>query len=89
MSEKQDIRIQCIEKGCDQVRLFSVKDQEFYAEKGFTPPKRCRTHSQQARRAHESRSEENQQDKREGWNNDRGRGPRFPGHESDASMLAD
>jgi len=27
---------------CDQNFTFTVGEQEFYADKGFTPPKRCR-----------------------------------------------
>ena len=28
-------------KDCKKVFRFSIEDQEFYAEKHFTPPKRC------------------------------------------------
>lgn len=67
MSEKQDIKIGCTEKDCTEVRIFTVRDQEFYAKKGFAPPKRCRTHSQQRRIMHQAREEENEEEQRQGW----------------------
>lgn len=39
--EKQDKTIKCVDCGAEF--LFTVRDQEFYAEKGFTnEPKRCK-----------------------------------------------
>ena len=39
--EKQDKKITCVDCGAEF--LFTVRDQEFYAEKGFTnEPKRCK-----------------------------------------------
>lgn len=39
--EKQDKTITCVDCGAEFV--FTVRDQEFYAEKGFTnEPKRCK-----------------------------------------------
>ncbi len=39
--EKQDKKITCVD--CGTEFLFTVRDQEFYAEKGFTnEPKRCK-----------------------------------------------
>lgn len=39
--EKQDKKITCVDCGAEFV--FTVRDQEFYAEKGFTnEPKRCK-----------------------------------------------
>lgn len=49
MSDYQDKEITCVD-GNDHTFLWKAKDQAFYAEKGFTPPKRCREHAQ-ARRA--------------------------------------
>lgn len=39
--EKQDKKITCVDCGAEF--LFTVRDQEFYAEKGFNnEPKRCK-----------------------------------------------
>jgi CxxC-x17-CxxC domain-containing protein len=35
----QEIYLQCAD--CNQEFLFSVEEQEFYQQKGFTQPKRC------------------------------------------------
>jgi len=35
----QEITLQCAD--CNQEFLFSVEEQEFYQQKGFTQPKRC------------------------------------------------
>lgn len=35
----EDKELQCVE--CSATYVFSAGDQEFFAEKGFTPPKRC------------------------------------------------
>jgi N-acetylglutamate synthase-like GNAT family acetyltransferase len=35
-----DIDIQCID--CKQPFVFTLKEQQFFKEKGFTSPKRCR-----------------------------------------------
>ncbi len=41
MEEKKDKTIKCVDCGAEFV--FTVRDQEFYAEKGFTnEPKRCK-----------------------------------------------
>lgn len=41
MSENyQDVRIKC--QDCGTEFIFSVAEQKWYEEKGFTPPKRCR-----------------------------------------------
>ena len=81
MSEKKDIEIQCAEKGCTEVRIFTVRDQEFYQRKGFTPPKRCKFHSQQRRQAHLAKEEEGQQEQRDNWQGE--------DRQSDASMLGE
>lgn len=39
--EKQDITLTCIEASCKKPFIFRVKDQLFYEEQNFTPPKRC------------------------------------------------
>ena len=41
MSENyQDVKIKC--QDCGIEFIFSVAEQKWYEEKGFTPPKRCR-----------------------------------------------
>lgn len=40
MSSYQDQEIQCAD--CGQRFLWSAREQEFYAEKGFQQPKRCK-----------------------------------------------
>ena len=37
----QDIRIKC--KDCGQDFMFTASEQKFYQEKGFIPPKRCKS----------------------------------------------
>lgn len=42
MAEYKDKTIKCVD--CGTEFIFSARDQEFYAEKGFTnEPKRCKT----------------------------------------------
>ena len=38
----QDQEIICCEPNCKQPFLFTAGEQAFFAEKGFTPPKRCK-----------------------------------------------
>lgn len=40
----QDKELKCQEKGCDEMFTWTKGEQEFYASKGFTPPKRCKRH---------------------------------------------
>lgn len=41
MSENyQDVKIKC--QDCGTEFIFTVAEQKWYEEKGFTPPKRCR-----------------------------------------------
>jgi len=35
----QDLEVHC--KDCDSMFLFTVGEQAFFDDKGFTPPKRC------------------------------------------------
>jgi hypothetical protein len=42
MAEYEDMEITCIEAGCGRTFIFEAGEQKFYAEKGFTPPKRCK-----------------------------------------------
>ena len=37
---KEDVKIKC--QDCGTEFIFSVKEQKFYEEKDFAPPKRCR-----------------------------------------------
>lgn len=83
----QDIEIACAQKGCDEVRLFTVRDQEFYSKKGFSQPKYCRTHSAERKARHQNRAEDNMQEERD-TTNDRGRGSVFADQESDSELLA-
>jgi hypothetical protein len=41
MSE-QDQALQCVEKDCGAAFIFTVSEQKFYADNGFSSPKRCR-----------------------------------------------
>lgn len=36
----EDIKIKCID--CGEPFIFTTRDQQYYEEKGFVPPKRCR-----------------------------------------------
>ncbi len=40
-NEKKDETIVC--KECNNEFTFTVRDQEFYAEKGFSKPQRCKS----------------------------------------------
>ena len=40
MPEYEDYDIDCAD--CKQPFTFTARDQQFYAEKNFTPPKRCK-----------------------------------------------
>ena len=40
MSDYQDQTLTCVD--CGQGFTFSERDQEFFREKGFEPPKRCK-----------------------------------------------
>jgi len=46
-----DQTLTCIERSCGATFTFSDGEQKFYAEKGFTPPKRC-PNCRAARKAH-------------------------------------
>ena len=37
---EKDIKIKC--QDCGEDFVFTVRDQRFYADKGFPPPKRCK-----------------------------------------------
>jgi hypothetical protein len=45
-----DQEIKCAERGCEQTITFSERDQDFYAEKGWPPPKRCKEHREAKKR---------------------------------------
>lgn len=40
----EDQEIKCAERGCEEMFLFTVQDQRFYAERGWNPPRRCKPH---------------------------------------------
>lgn len=37
----QDLTMKCLEPGCGKAFIFKVKDQIFFQQRGFAPPKRC------------------------------------------------
>ena len=39
--EEADVRIKC--QDCGKEFVFTVRDQKFYEENGYLPPKRCRS----------------------------------------------
>lgn len=39
-NNKEDIELTCV--GCGKSFIYTVKDQEFYEEHGYQPPKRCK-----------------------------------------------
>ena len=39
--ERKDIEIKC--QDCGKIFTFSANEQKFYEEKGFIPPKRCKS----------------------------------------------
>ena len=47
-----DREIKCAEAGCEDTRLFTERDQEFFAEKGYKDPKYCKYHSAIKKQAH-------------------------------------
>lgn len=63
----EDIIITCANPTCEEKRVFTVKDQEFYSGKGFSTPKYCRTHSAERRAAHNSRDAARSDNQRSGW----------------------
>jgi hypothetical protein len=40
MAEYEDVEIVCAD--CKKAFLFTAGEQQFFAERGFTPPKRCK-----------------------------------------------
>lgn len=43
------MEIECSAMGCDEVRVWSKSEQEYFHDKGYEAPKYCKTHSQQRR----------------------------------------
>lgn len=83
MSQYQDKEIVCAEPGCGTF-IWRAKDQQFFAEKGFSAPKRCKVHAAE-RRAHFNNAPQGN-----GRNQDRGnRKPRYEDRERDADILAE
>lgn len=37
----EDVKIKC--QDCGRIFIFSANEQKFYEEKGFPPPKRCKS----------------------------------------------
>jgi hypothetical protein len=66
----EDRELTCAE-GQPHTFTWTARDQAFYAEKGFTPPKRCREHAQ-ARRAFFDAHPEKAQSKGRKQKHDRG-----------------
>ncbi len=53
MEPTQDQDITCAD--CSRTFKFTVRDQQFYADKGFKPPKRCKSCREEAKAAREAR----------------------------------
>lgn len=53
MPEYEDKTINCPD--CKKDFTFTVRDQEFYAEKDFTPPKRCKPCRDERKKQREQR----------------------------------
>jgi hypothetical protein len=51
----EDKEMTCQWQGCKEKFIWTAGDQEYYAERGFTPPKYCRTHRAERKRIHEER----------------------------------
>lgn len=41
LKQEQDIEIVC--EDCNEIFIFSINEQKFYADKNFVRPKRCKT----------------------------------------------
>lgn len=52
MTEHQDKQLECVD--CKQSFLFSAKDQLFFEEKQFVPPKRCKPCREAKKQARQS-----------------------------------
>lgn len=50
-----DKEIKCTEVGCEEVRIFTTGEQEFFKTKGFKEPKYCKTHSNARKQSRENR----------------------------------
>ena len=51
----QNQQLTCV--GCGDSFTFTVRDQQFFAQKGFAPPKRCRTCAAKKREANAARAQ--------------------------------
>jgi len=45
-----DQHIPCEEHGCSEVIIFTERDQKFYEERGWSPPKRCKPHREEKKK---------------------------------------
>lgn len=52
VTEHQDKQLECVD--CKQSFLFSAKDQLFFEEKQFVPPKRCKPCREAKKQARQS-----------------------------------
>lgn len=50
MASPEDQHIPCQEHGCSEIIVFTPRDQEFYQERGWNPPKRCKAHRAEKKR---------------------------------------
>lgn len=63
-----DQELQCINSGkrefpdCEQMFVFTERDQQFYEERDFTPPKRCRTCRVMKKKSYEAKERQQNQD---------------------------
>lgn len=55
MSEYQDKEIPCVDCPGQKTFTWSARDQEFFAKKQFSAPKRCKEHAAAKRKAHADR----------------------------------
>ena len=55
MAEFEDKELTCVEPGCGATFIFEAGEQAFFAEKGFTPPKRCKPCRQRKKAEKQSR----------------------------------
>ena len=52
MSQHEDMQLPCAENGCGEF-TWTGGEQDFYAQKGFSAPKRCQKHREEAKRRRE------------------------------------
>lgn len=61
MSDYEDKQLTCNDGPAPHTFTWTARDQAFYAEKGFSQPKRCREHAKERRAFFDSHPEKAQQ----------------------------